>query len=179
MTDQNKNQIAPLVTDGFLLLVNGPDATARPIEELFLLLETHVLDPLYEAQHAWRFRPYRNLLLDVRYIEFLDCPSIEGNFLGVNHPFHLVVKDRNLLNKLGAAFALNVAKPAYQELAYPLYRDWSYVYANGAVQIAPECVAQAIRTKRWGKCPPRYQSLRGATILEPRYSSYFCGSVAV
>ena len=94
------------------------------IDDLIAALERHPLDPRFERNGNFIYKPFHPKSEDGNLVDDLDRPlhpdhpgalSFFGNFYGVSHVFNITTDQPEIIEQLTAAIRANQATPAYQQ----------------------------------------------------------------
>lgn len=164
-------------TDGkTLILSNGSKLAGQSpdsIDTLLGVLETEMLDPIFEQYHCYQPRRYEPAVFsnDSDISRWKGAASYFGNFRTVSHAFNIITFDQEVIDALNKAIRKNVERDEYQKAAYIKYADWLYARLDGQLELIDALTAKSI--KEGTLCRFRYRAtyerLCRTEVLGPRF----------
>lgn len=164
-------------TDGkTLILSNGSKwAGQNPdsIDTLLGVLDTEMLDPVFEQYHCYQPHRYEPALRsdDSDINRWVGAASYFGNFRTVSHVFNIITFDQEVIDALNKAIRKNVESDEYQKAAYIKYADWFYARLDGQLELMEAATVKSIRegTLCRFRYSSTYERLCRTEVLGPRF----------
>lgn len=166
-----------------LILSNGSKwAGQNPddIQTLLDVLETEVLDPMFEQYHCYRPYPFEPILREGRnetvFRPWMGASTFSGNFLTVSHVFNIISKDPGVVEALTKAIQKNMASEQYQKYAYESYAGWYYAETCEGWRLVNPKEADDIQAGTVSKLsyPRSYEIMKTAVLKGPRFDADLC-----